>query len=146
MLVTALARVEDKRRAEGKRYELEYILLFTMIALLTGADSYRKMESFIQINLKVLKKRFKLKWKRAPGYVTLRNTINGVDVGNLEKVFRTEAKDIADRADNGEELWTVNLDGKTLRRSNDGEEKPLQLLSAFLANCPVPDKIDKQIR
>lgn len=134
MLVTALAHVEDKRRAQARKYELQHILLFTIMAILTGADSYRKVESFIKIHLKRLKKIFKLRWKRAPGYATLRYALHKVSTKELEQVFRVEARDIAKRADKGEELWTVNLDGKTIQRSNDGKDAPLQLLSAFLTN------------
>ena len=40
-LLEALREVPDPRRAEGKRYPLPPLLLFTVLALLAGARSYR---------------------------------------------------------------------------------------------------------
>lgn len=40
-LLAALADVPDPRRAQGKRYPLPYPLMFTVLALLSGARSYR---------------------------------------------------------------------------------------------------------
>jgi DDE_Tnp_1-associated len=37
-LLAALADVPDPRRAQGKRYPLPYMLLFTVLALLSGAN------------------------------------------------------------------------------------------------------------
>ena len=38
-LLAALADVPDPRRAQGKRYPLPYVLMFTVLALLSGARS-----------------------------------------------------------------------------------------------------------
>jgi hypothetical protein len=46
-LLTALSEVPDPRRAEGKRYPLAPLLLFTMLALLSGATSYRRIIIFL---------------------------------------------------------------------------------------------------
>jgi hypothetical protein len=40
-LLTALRDVTDPRRAQGKRYPLPHLLLFTVLALMSGARSYR---------------------------------------------------------------------------------------------------------
>ena len=37
-LLAALADVPDPRRAQGKRYPLPHLLLFTVLALLSGAS------------------------------------------------------------------------------------------------------------
>jgi hypothetical protein len=36
-----LGMIRDRRRGEGKLYKLPYILLFSIPAIVTGADSYR---------------------------------------------------------------------------------------------------------
>ena len=33
--------IHDPRRAEGKLYRLPYVLLFSILAIVTGANSYR---------------------------------------------------------------------------------------------------------
>ena len=39
-LLTALAEVPDPRRAQGQRYSMSHLLLFSVLAVLTGATSY----------------------------------------------------------------------------------------------------------
>jgi hypothetical protein len=39
--VSRLGTIHDPRRAEGKLYQLPYILLFSILAIVTGANSYR---------------------------------------------------------------------------------------------------------
>lgn len=40
MLKSFLFKVKDHRRKQGRRYELGHILLFTVLAILSGANSY----------------------------------------------------------------------------------------------------------
>jgi hypothetical protein len=42
-----LGDIKDPRRAEGKRYELDYLLLFVILAIVAGANSYRDIRTFI---------------------------------------------------------------------------------------------------
>ena len=46
--LTFLAAIPDPRRAEGKRYEQHYVLLFSILAIVTGANSYRGIRTFIK--------------------------------------------------------------------------------------------------
>ena len=39
-LLAALAEVRDPRRAQGQRYSMRHLLLFSVLAVLTGATSY----------------------------------------------------------------------------------------------------------
>ena len=47
-LLSALEDIPDPRRAQGKRYPLAYLLLFTVLALLSGAKSYRGIITFLE--------------------------------------------------------------------------------------------------
>jgi len=40
-ILKRLEAVPDPRRAEGKRYALIHVLLFSILAIVTGANSYR---------------------------------------------------------------------------------------------------------
>src|SRR5215210_2974127 len=40
-LLAALERIPDPRRRQGRRYPLAYLLLFSVLAVLAGATSYR---------------------------------------------------------------------------------------------------------
>jgi len=47
-LLSALEDIPDPRRAQGKCYPLDYLLLFTVLALLSGARSYRGIITFLE--------------------------------------------------------------------------------------------------
>ena len=64
--LSRLGSIHDPRRAEGKLYQLPYILLFSILAIVTGANSYRGIRTFIKVQLKRLNKAFKIGWKRPP--------------------------------------------------------------------------------
>ena len=50
-LLTMLNDIPDPRRAEGKRYGLPYVLLFAILAVVTGGNSFRSIETFIRVHL-----------------------------------------------------------------------------------------------
>ncbi|RUQ34670.1 MAG: transposase family protein [Candidatus Competibacteraceae bacterium] len=43
LLPTYLAAIPDPRRAQGRWYRLEHVLLFSILAILSDATSYRKV-------------------------------------------------------------------------------------------------------
>ena len=45
-----LNEIPDPRRAEGKLYKLPYILLFSVLAVITGGNSFRSIETFIKVH------------------------------------------------------------------------------------------------
>lgn len=46
-LLAALQDIPDPRRAQGKRYPLPYLLLFSVLAVLSGARYYRGILTFL---------------------------------------------------------------------------------------------------
>jgi hypothetical protein len=56
-----LAAIPDPRRAEGKRYEQRYVLLFAILAVVSGANSYRGIRTFI-IDGNFLQNGFVIPW------------------------------------------------------------------------------------
>ena len=49
--VDLLTEIEDPRRAEGKLYRLPHVVLFAILAIVAGANSYRTIHSFIDVHL-----------------------------------------------------------------------------------------------
>jgi hypothetical protein len=129
-----LAEIEDPRRAEGKLYRLPHVVLFTILAALAGANSYRNVHTFIDVHLPRLRKLFGLKWCKAPAYTTIRGILQQLDVASVEQTFREHAAALLD----GEEIEALGrrkiaIDGKALRRSFDcfHDRKAAHILSAF---------------
>ena len=67
-LLAMLGGIADPRRAEGKLYGLPHVFLFSILAVMAGANSYRAIHSFIDVHLHRLKETFELNWRRAPAY------------------------------------------------------------------------------
>ncbi len=78
-LLAALEDVRDPRRARGKRYPLPYLLLFTVLALLSGARSYRGIITFLDQRRDHLNQHFGVDLKRAPALNTLRHVLQTLD-------------------------------------------------------------------
>lgn len=77
MLQSFLSKIKDHRRPQGRRYQLQHILLFSVLAISSGATSYRKVHVFIKCNYETLEKTFGLNWKQLPAYTTIRDIIQG---------------------------------------------------------------------
>ncbi len=140
-----LSQINDPRRGQGKKWQLGPILLATILAVLSGATSYRKVHGFIRAHRNRLNKAFGFGWKSAPAYSAVRTILRGLDGGDVERIFRAHAIQLssgqlsggqlsgaAAGADAGH-LGVVAIDGKALRHSFDAfnDQKAAHVLSAF---------------
>ena len=133
MLHSYLSSVADHRRAQGRRYELDYVLLFSVLAIVCGATSYRKIRSFIKVHLALFRDLYGVKWKRAPAHTSIRSILLGVNAEELESAFRAHSGALLEELEPAQNKW-ISLDGKTLRGSFDHflDQKAVHMLSAFL--------------
>jgi hypothetical protein len=115
---TLLTEIEDPRRAEGKRYRQPHVVLFAILAMPAGANSYRSIHSFIDVHFTRLRKFFRLKWRRPPAYTTIRNIIRQLDAASVEQVFRRHAAILHDKS-TPQGQRHIAVDGKALRLSFD---------------------------
>jgi hypothetical protein len=76
-LLAALAEVPDPRRAQGQRYSMRHLLLFSVLATLAGATSYQKIITFIALQRERLNVVFDAGFRRAPVVNTLRHLFPG---------------------------------------------------------------------
>lgn len=130
MLQSCLFKITDHRRKQGRRYELGHILLLTILAILSGADSYRKVQKFIEVHYETFNEQFDLNWKRIPAYTTIRAIIQETSGPELEHSFRDYSQLLAE----GDTAKTfISYDGKVVRGSFDRfqDQKAVQILSVF---------------
>jgi hypothetical protein len=134
-LLEILRTIPDHRRAEGKRFDLATVLLFTILGMIAGANSYRQMHEFIRIHRQRLNEAFGLGLRSAPSYTGLRGILQGVDANALEAAFRAHAASLAPaRQGEATRKWAaVAVDGKTLRGSFDAfaDRRAAHMLSAL---------------
>jgi len=145
-LLDVLAEVPDPRRAQGQLYKLPHVLLFAILAIVTGCNSYRGVErrrspdivTFIAVHRRRLNAVFSLNWKRAPAHTAVRYILQGLDPAAVEVAFRRHAALLqAARATPGH--GSIALDGKTLRGSFDkfNDRAAAQVLSAFATDTAL---------
>jgi predicted transposase YbfD/YdcC len=136
-ILEILRLIHDPRDMHGKIYALPVIMLLSIMAVLTGANSYRGIRTFIKTHFIRLKEVFELDWKQAPAYTSIRNILIGLDPSDVEKAFRDHAAHLDAQAISAGAYDTpcrvVALDGKVLRGSFDNfqDQKAKQILSAF---------------
>jgi len=138
VLLAALAAVPDPRRPQGQRYSMSHLLLFSVLAVLAGATSYKKIIAFIALQRERLNAVFDTGFRRAPAVNTLRHLFLALGPDDLEAAFRRHAHDLSTRS-TPEVLRTVALDGKTLRGSFDHltDRKAVHVLSAFASDAAL---------
>ena len=162
-LLDALSRIPDPRRAQGQRYPLPHLLLFLVLAIMSGATSYRAMRTFIRERNATLAALYGVGLRAAPALNTLRDLLHRLDADALEAAFRHHAEGLLtaaagdDASDDASDdaapasrcRPVIALDGKALRQSFDrvNDRKAAHVLSAFasesaliLAHMDVDDK------
>jgi hypothetical protein len=145
--------IQDFRRPQARKYELHHVLLFSILALLCNAKSYRDIHRFIKVHFEELKKDFCLLWKHPPAYTTIRNIIKGTDNRELEAAFRAYTQSLVNYYEpTGKAYIQIAIDGKVLRGSIDNfNDKPaLQQLMFFdttnkiiLGHITIEDKTNE---
>ena len=137
-LLDVLAEVPDPRRPQGQLYKLPYVLLFAILAIVTGCNSYRGIITFIDVHRRRLNAAFGLNWRRAPAHTAVRYILQGLDPAGVEAAFRRHAALLqAAQATPGQ--GSIALDGKTLRGSFDkfNDRAAAQVLSAFATDTAL---------
>jgi hypothetical protein len=152
MLLECLLEVVDPRRGQGRHYPLAYILLFSVLAMLCGATSYRKIQRFIKAHRERLNGWFGLQWQRAPAHTSFRYIFQALEPAQLERAFRVHGQQLWEPRAGSDAPPVIALDGKALRGSFDRfqDQKATQILSAFcqrerliLGHLPVSSKTNE---
>ncbi len=150
MLMDYLREIPDHRRGQARQYDLVGVLTGTILALLSGAHSYRQIHIFLDTHLKRLRGLLGIRWRKAPSYSHLRQILAGVSADALEQAFRRYSEALAKQMPQG--CMLLACDGKALRGSFDHMEdkRAAELLSVFatddrliLAHVEIPEKTNE---
>lgn len=132
LIQTHFAAMPDPRVQRTRRHELMDILVISLAAILSGADTWPQVEEFGRAKRKCLRQFLKLP-HGIPSYDTFRRVFEALNPVVFERCMiqwtLALSQDLA-----GE---VVALDGKTLRRSFDrwSEQNPLHLVSAWASEA-----------
>jgi predicted transposase YbfD/YdcC len=124
--------IPDHRIARRKLHSVEEILLVTFCGMIAGCDGWDDLELFGKTKLVYLR-RYLPYVNGAPSDDTLRRFFRALDPVFFESCFikwvQSFQIELAERI--------VAVDGKTSRRSFDGENKPMHLVSAFVSELGI---------
>jgi hypothetical protein len=115
------------------------VILFSIIAMLSGARSYRQIHTLIDRRLAILNAAFpQAALRRAPAYTSVRGILQRLDPAELERAFRRHAEEL-DRSCGATPSRFIAIDGKTLRQSFDAfaDRKAAHVLSAFAVDHQI---------
>ena len=118
--------IPDHRVNRKKLHSVEEILLVTFCATIAGCDSWEDIELFGKTKLGYLRTLLPFN-NGAPSDDTLRRFFRVLTPEKFEICFMNWVKSF--QMDLNEKI--IAIDGKTSRRSFDGEERAMHLISAF---------------
>jgi len=149
--LSQLGTIPDPRRGQGKLYKLPHVLLFSILAIVSGANSYRGIRTFIKVHRQKLNKAFGTRWRKGPTHTAIRYILQGLTAASVEKAFRKHAAELNHHA-TASGARIVALDGKALKGSFDNfnDARAKQVLNAFatdtalvLAHIEIDDKTNE---
>src|SRR3954453_2263605 len=137
-MLAALQEIPAPRRRQGRRYGLAHLLLFSVLAMLAGATSYRRIRLFMGVHRERLNATFGARFRRAPAVNTLRALLHALDPAAIEAAFRRHAEHLEGAAP-APGRRVVALDGKALRGGFDhlDDRAAAQVLSAFASEAAL---------
>jgi DDE_Tnp_1-associated len=136
-LLQFFGQIEDPRRKQGRIYQLNYVLLFCVLAVLSGATGYATMALWMKMKREELVKVFNLKWVKTPSKTCISELFMSLDKVEVEKAFRAYAFDLANSkttANQKKNQLQIAVDGKFLKGSYDNliDTNAMNLISIFL--------------
>ena len=124
-LLDVLEGLEDNRRELSVWYPLHEVLFILLTAIICGATSYAKVETFGHLREEWLRKYLKLE-HGIPDAGTFRYVLVKFEPEKLHALFAEWMRGVVEHV-----KGVVAIDGKQARRTGDEGQKPLHVVSAF---------------
>lgn len=130
--VDDFSHLTDPRAKRNQLYGLEEILLLSLCACICGAEGWQDVEDFGKLKIAYLRRYLDYK-NGTPSDDTLRRFYRHINPTEFENLFRKWVERVAQKA----AAKVIAIDGKSVRRSFDGETKILHLISAFATEARI---------
>lgn len=119
--------LDDPRSHINRKHDLLDIVFLTLSAILSGSEGWEGIEAFGHLKLDWLKKYRRFE-NGIPRHDTIARVISALEPEQFVHCFMNWINEV--RSANDQDV--IAIDGKTLRRSHDGERKAaLHLISAY---------------
>ena len=124
--------LNDPRSGINKLYPIDEILFTTLCSVICGAEGWNDVEDFGDAKLDFLREFLPYK-EGVPSDDTFRRFFRAID----PKVFQTCFIEWVGSLGIPIENSIIAIDGKTLRRSHDGDKKAIHMVSAFATEARI---------
>jgi hypothetical protein len=131
-LIDSLKTIEDFREFNGKEYPLWAILFFAILAIASAAKTYIDVQRFIEKHFLPLKAFFGLKCRRFPTQSCIWKILTGVNVEDLERVFREYFSKLT--TEFGQEQVELVLTHVATNLATPEEKQAVEQLTAPISN------------
>lgn len=132
-LVDVWVGVRDPRQLTKVEHDLVELLVVSVSAVLSGADTFAEIEAWAKEKLDWLRQYLKLE-QGIPSHDTIGRVFAAIDPDEFGAAFVRWVGQVLPVLANGE---VVAIDGKTSRRSGRVGATPLHLVSAFAAQASL---------
>jgi len=119
--------VKDFRQEHKVKHSLIDIIFIAVIGTVANANTWSEIEAFAEIKEEWLKKYIALA-NGVPSHDTFQRVFEQLDSKSFNKAFIEWTNKISDNTQGR----IIAIDGKTLRGSCDGKEKPIHLVNAWV--------------
>jgi predicted transposase YbfD/YdcC len=128
------SKIEDHRRVLSNDYDLNSILVSSIISIICGANTWNEIEDYC-IEKEEWLNTFLSFDKGIPSHDTYNRVISGINPVKLEECFREW---VLSFIENKKIQGVVNLDGKTIRGAKAyGKKSPIHMVSAWSCESNV---------
>ena len=125
--------IDDPRQAKKVRHNLVEVLVVSICAVISGADTFVEVEAWGKAKLDWLRCYLRLE-HGIPSHDTFCRVFAAIDADQFGAAFQRWVGAVLPVVANGE---VVSIDGKTSRRSGKVDGTPLHLVSAFAAGAAL---------
>lgn len=128
MLREYLKGIEDKRQEGKVKHNLLEIIVMTICAVIAGCEIWEDIRDYCTVKEEWFRNSLGMKLENGiPSHDTIQRVWSMIDPEEFEKSFCAWVEAVCKKTE-GE---IVSIDGKTLRRSGGGEQKPIHMVSAW---------------
>lgn len=129
MLQEYFEDMRDPRQASKVRYPLLEIIIIVICGVIAGCDEWEDIADFARVKESWYRESLGLELAHGiPSHDTMERVFRLLEPKELEARFRAWVSSISKA---NEAIEVVSVDGKTVRGSRDGEQKPLHMVSAW---------------
>ncbi|SHK28059.1 DDE_Tnp_1-associated [Paramaledivibacter caminithermalis DSM 15212] len=120
-------KIKDFRQPWKTKHKLIEILFIAVVATIANADGWIEIGDFAEDKEQWLRKYLSLK-NGVPSHDTFKRVFENIDSDAFNKAFIDWTRKMSDHTDGR----IVAVDGKTSRRSHDGEKGAIHLVNAWV--------------